>query len=124
MKTKALCQCQQWPEIINISDWRDLFIENQQAVDSNARFELRQCIHCDQHWLLDQEGLRNVAYAYKLESAKNWQQFDNSTLVKQQMLRNREGHSDETCGRESCQEPAVNGSRYCLEHLYQSGARV
>lgn len=119
-----MCQCEKWPDILNISDWRDLFIENKQAIDNTPLFQLCQCIHCDQHWLLDQEGLRNVAYAYKCNNTNNWQQFDNSTLVKQQMLRNREGHSDELCGREHCQALAVNGSRYCLEHLYQSGARV
>lgn len=122
MKATFSCYCQQQSDIVNISDWHEEFCEPKNLSDNNETHEFYQCPHCMQEWLVDKADLRNVAYAYKMESAKNWQNFDTTTLIKQQMLRNRQGLSDIKCRK--CDALAVNGSVYCIDDLFKSGARV
>lgn len=123
MKATFSCSCQQQKNIVNISDWHEEFCQPKNLLASNDTHHFYQCDQCAQEWLIDKANLRNVAYAYKMESAKDWQNFDTTMLIKQQMLYNRQGYSDEMHCRK-CENAAVNGSVYCLDHLFESGARV
>lgn len=123
-KVKMQCQCDQAPDLLNISDWHGEFCQSKVASGESDKHQLFDCSSCSQLWLVDKKDLRNIAYAYKIDEQKDWQHFDTAHLVKAQMLKNREGYSEEPCKLSDCIDNAINGSRYCVDHLYQSGARL
>lgn len=124
MKAQFNCQCEAAGALVNITEWHSEFCQRLQVVEKTPRLELHQCATCMQFWRIDVEGLRNVAYAIQLETDAHWQQYDDSGLVKAHMLKNRGGFADRVCRLDACQDHAINGSAYCLDHLYQSGARL
>lgn len=124
MKAKFDCQCEAHGALVNITEWHPEFCQLHKPVESAGQHRLYQCPSCMQFWRVDVEGLRNVAYAIALETDKDWQQFDDSALVKAHMLKNRGGFADRACRQAQCDCQAINGSLYCLDHLYQSGARL
>lgn len=124
MKAEFECYCDTYEDIININEHYDDFCVAWTLIDEGARYNLHQCPHCMQLYRIDKQGFSNVCYALKLDSDKNWHDFDDSEMIKEQMLRSREGLSDRDCKKTECCDKAINGSVYCLEHLYQSGARM
>lgn len=124
MKAEFECYCDTYADLININEHYDDFCEAWTLVDSGARYNLHQCPHCMQLYRIDKQGFSNICYALKLDNDHDWHDFDDSEIIKAQMLQSREGVSDRDCKRDNCSDKAVNGSVYCLEHLYQSGARM
>lgn len=124
MKARFDCQCEEAGSLVNITEWHKEFCQRYTLVESAPRHLLYQCPTCMQFWRVDVEGLRNVAYGVALDSDKHWQDYDDSVLIKAHMLKTRGGFAERICRREQCEEQVINGSAYCLEHLYQSGARL
>jgi hypothetical protein len=124
MKAEFNCHCSSFEDLININEHYDTFCEAWTLIEQGKNHNLHQCPCCMQLWRIDARGYSNVCYALKLESDKAWHDYDASAIIKAQMLRSREGVSDRPCKRQECSDHAVNGSVYCLDHLYQSGARM
>jgi len=124
MKTDFDCECDNHLPIVNLNEDREEFCGALTFIEKAPRFSLYLCPTCQQYWRVDHEGLCNVAYAFKLESDKDWQAFDESDIIKANMLRSRGGFADRICKQANCNDHVINGSTYCLEHLYQSGARL
>lgn len=125
MKAKPDCQCEQWTNIINITDWYDEFCQTFIKIDeAPAVGSLLECESCKQNWLAADPSVSNVCYGFRLDDISQWQNFDTAPLIKSKMLQNREGFGEMNCRKSECAEPNINGSIYCLEHLYESGSRV
>lgn len=123
MKAKFDCQCHGHGQLVNIIEWYEVFCDALSLQASSESMQLRQCSHCMQFWRVDAPGVFSVSYAVRLEADENWQAFDAAGLIKQRMLEVRGGHGDQPCRRGNCRSPVINGSAYCLDHLYRSGAR-
>lgn len=124
MKKTHDCPCDGLAELENISEWHAEFCQPYRQLETGEKTQLWQCPECKQLWRVDRQGLNHVSYALKLAQCEGWQDYDASALIKAQIWQNRGGHGDQPCRKNGCREPVVNGSVYCLEHLYRSGARL
>jgi hypothetical protein len=73
---------------------------------------------------VDEWDKYQTLYAIKVPSKDNWEKFDGTFLIKERMIQNRGGlEVDVKCIWENCGLNAVLGSTYCVDHLYDTGAR-
>ncbi|HEY9033045.1 MAG TPA: hypothetical protein VIN71_03830 [Pseudomonadales bacterium] len=124
MKVTHPCRCADSGALVNITEWHDEFCQQHALLDEHDRQQLRQCPHCGQYWRNDRHGAGKVLYAVQLAGAADWQAFDAGALIRARMLQNRGGYGDDACRVDACSSPVINGSVYCLDHLYASGARL
>lgn len=123
-KVEMNCQCHSQGELVNLTEWYDEFCADKRELEQGDEATLLECPSCRQLWRADIPGKRSVCYAVQIDDRNSWQTFDAAPLVKRLMLHNRKGFGEETCKQAGCKDKVINGSRYCLEHLYASGARL
>ena len=84
---------------------------------------LMKCPTCGQLWRVDEWDKYQPQYAVKLPTSENWQAFEAIPLIKKKIVENRGGISEQLCMWRNCNEKQVNGSAFCVDHLYETGAR-
>ena len=84
---------------------------------------LHQCSTCGQLWRIDQSDKYQIQFVVRIPAGVDWEQFDVSTLQKNFLMKSRGGLTEEQCIWRGCQGKRVKGVVYCVEHLYQTGAR-
>ena len=116
------CRCPQLEEFVEVDAYATLLADFDQK-DIGNWVRLWRCRVCGQHWrVTDQDG-REPRFATKITDAARWKEFGNAELEKQFLIQSRGGLSDQPCAWAGCVQPHVNGVAYCVDHLYQSGAR-
>ena len=119
-----MCNCEEQPTLIEISNNHSDLKSKLKQVDVGNWVLLMQCPSCKQLYKVDEWDKYQTCYAVKIPSSENWETFDSEPLIKNQMIQNRGGLTNDPCMLAGCNIKQVKGSAYCVDHLYSSGTRV
>lgn len=119
-----MCNCKELPTLVEISNSYVDFKLNLNSLEVGDWVHLMECQDCSQLWKLDEWDKYQNCYAVKLPTKEGWQQFDSESLIKEKMLENRGGVTNQNCIWANCNLNQVKGSAYCINHLWQTGARA
>ena len=117
------CTCSQMPEILYYEDTTISFRQDLDKIETGGWIELHKCRICGQCWQIDVWDQGQERFVAKIEDIKNWKVFDISPLVKNLIIKNRGGTTDQECVWANCKNKRVKGVAYCINHLYENGAR-
>jgi hypothetical protein len=121
MKTDCLCQSE--TNLVEISNNYSDFIAKFVEVALGNWVKLVECPRCGQLWIVDFWDKYQTVYAVKIASKSDWEQFDSKALIKARMIENRGGLTDEKCMWAKCDNRQLKSSAFCVDHLFESGAR-
>jgi hypothetical protein len=116
------CRCVDLPDLFKLEDHPG-FIESTIRIATGNWVHLHKCANCGQLWRVDESDKYQVQFVVRISSSADWEQFDAVPLQKLFLLQSRGGLSNEQCIWRGCQGKCVKGVVYCVEHLYQTGAR-
>ena len=119
-----MCNCKEQPALIDISSNHSDFKSKLNQLDVGDWVLLMQCPNCKQLYKVDEWDKYQTSYAVKIPSSENWKAFDSESLIKDQMVQNRGGLTNELCMWSGCDVKQVRGSAYCVIHLYSGGTRA
>jgi hypothetical protein len=117
------CICIQRNPLVEITDSYQGFTETLNTIELGNWVKLMQCSECLQYWKVDEWDKYQALYAVKIQSKDRWGKYDATLLIKERMIQNRGGLESVKCMWENCSLNAVRGSAYCVDHLYDTGAR-
>ena len=120
---KAECQCKQLQPLVDLENVGKEWMADFTEIEVGNWVHLQRCPVCGQLWRVDAWDKYQPQYAVKLSTSDGWQAFDATPLLKRQMIENRGGVSNERCMWRNCEAKQVKGSAFCVEHLYETGAR-
>lgn len=82
------------------------------------------CKKCDQLWAVKEWDKYQTQLATKISESKraSWQEH-NVEAEKKFLVKRRGGLTNEPCIWARCEKPQVLGVVYCVDHLYETGAR-
>lgn len=118
-----MCNCSEQPTLMDISDCYSDFKSKLNQLDVGNWVFLKQCLGCCQYYKVDEWDKYQPYYAVKIPSQDNWESFDSKSLIKEQMVLNRGGLTNDPCIWAGCNIQQVKGNAYCVEHLYSTGAQ-
>ena len=118
-----MCQCQKLSELVDITNWHKEFKSNLNQISVGDWVLLMSCQECGQLWKVDEWDKYQTSYAVKLKSQENWESYNSDSLIKKHMIKNRGGLIDTICIYGGCKMQCVNGVVFCIEHLWDTGAR-
>jgi hypothetical protein len=84
--------------------------------------KLERCAVCGQLWSVDEWDKYQDQVAAKISNRETWE-AESEAARKRLLLKSRGGVSAQRCAWGSYSGQAVNGVAFCLDHLYQTGAR-
>ena len=115
--------CNQYPSILYYDKADESFLKLLRKADVFEWTELYRCRKCGKLWRIDIWDKYQERFIVAIDDEQSWKDFDKSELVKKLMVKNRGGLQDEKCVMARCKNNRVCGSVYCIDHLYNSGAR-
>ena len=116
------CPCSKLPQLVKVEDHNDL-LKCLEKIEAGNWVSLFRCRECKQHWRVDDWDKLQIQFAVKISEAIHWQEFDDIPLHKQFLLESRGGLTEEKCIWQGCSNYQVKGVAYCIDHLFQTGAR-
>lgn len=117
------CNCEAYDAMTDITPCYSDFTSKLKVIAYGDWVKLMHCEQCLQYWKVDEWDKYQTLYATKIVDTAGWKEFDNAHLVKQKMVQNRDDQSHDRCMWQACSQYAVNGSAYCVDHLYDTGTR-
>ena len=117
------CNCVQIQDLVYYDELPSLLISNLDQIDSSSWYQLFKCSVCGQYWRVDNEDRLQERYVLKIKQFDGWQNIDITILAKQNLLASRGGTNNEICIWQDCANHQVKGVLYCIDHLWQTGAR-
>lgn len=117
------CICFRLSEIFYLSEGPDGFEESLAHIDTRDWVRLYECPVCGADWLIDAWDKYRVRFVYRLEHRDKWPTTIPAEKEKELLLASRGGTTDEECVWINCSKKRVQGVVYCLDHLYETGAR-
>ena len=115
------CICGSLTEIEKVES-NGAFFTSLPVIEAGDWVKLCQCPSCNQLWCVDEWDKLNISFARKLRDSTNWQSGAEE-LQKQYLARARGVQKNVSCVQAGCDNVALNGSAFCVEHLYEMGWR-
>jgi len=117
------CTCFSLPDVFYLDEGPKGFEESlhQEAMQNWMR--LYSCPKCGTLWAIDEWDKYQYQIASRVKDRSTWSSDQRIEERKQLLLRSRGGTTDETCIWSGCVQKRVKGVVYCLEHLWNTGAR-
>jgi hypothetical protein len=119
-----MCNCKEQSTLVDISSCHADFISSLNQLDVGNWILLLSCPKCHQLWRVDDMGKYEAYYAVKIPSQENWKAFDVESLIKEKMIENRGGLTQNYCMWTKCDAKKVKGSTFCVNHLWVTGSRA
>ncbi len=119
-----MCNCKEQPTLIDISNYHSEFKSKLSQLEVGNWVLLMQCPDCNQLYKVDEWDKYQTCYAVKIPSSVDWESFDSESIIKEQMVQNRGGLTNEPCMWSGCDINQVKGSAFCVNHLYSGGTRA
>jgi hypothetical protein len=120
----ALCICQKLGVVSKVAEYQSFF-EALIEVEIGNWIRLKRCITCSQLWAVAEWHKYQIQLATKIAitNRSTWQEA-NIEAEKEYLIKSRGGLTSKKCSHSSCIKPCVAGVAYCVDHLYETGARV
>lgn len=118
-----MCQCAKLPDIFKLDTHPE--IERQAPETAVGSFvTLHRCGACGQEWRIDAWDKYQPQFVVRIPEGSDWMAFDSTELQKSFLVGSRGGLKKVPCQWAGCRRPQVQGEVvYCVEHLYETGAR-
>jgi hypothetical protein len=116
------CSCSQLPALLKVQD-HSKFIYLMEQLDMANWMRLFRCKICDQLWAIDEWDKYQSQFAFKMTVLEGWQKVNLTPMRKQHLIESRGGLTEEKCVWSGCNGRRVQGVAYCVDHLYETGAR-
>lgn len=117
------CDCRDHPAIRRIDGTLPALFPGFRCVDAAHWRALLQCPTCGQLWAVDEWDKYQIQLAVKVANAEGWSASDEA-LRKEYLAQSRGENTAEKCMWNGCEKNQLNGSAYCVDHLYATGART
>ena len=119
-----MCNCKEQPALIDISNNHSEFKSKLSQLDVGDWVLLMQCPDCKQLYKVDEWDKYQTCYAVKIPVSEKWESFDSESVIKEKMIQNRGGLTNDPCMWAGCEFKQVKGSAFCVNHLYSGGTRA
>lgn len=117
------CDCSSLATVLYLDRAPQRFEKKLKKIESKDWMNLYECPKCDQLWIIDEWDKYTVQFATKVEERTDWEKNDQTLLKKELLISERGGLADQICVWANCSKQAVNGVAYCIDHLWETGAR-
>jgi hypothetical protein len=117
------CGCDDQPAIRRIDGTLAALFPGFQRVDAADWRALLRCRTCGQLWAVDEWDKYQIQLAVKVNATKGWNASDEA-LRKEYLAQLRGENAAAKCMWNGCEKNQLNGSAYCVDHLYATGART
>ena len=117
-----MCNCSNLAEAVYCQDSLPGFEQYMNHVDDGNWVELFECRECSQLWAIDAWDKYQERVAAKMKQKKNWNKASDEQR-KVLLLNARGGTTGNECMKATCNGYAVTGVVFCIEHLFETGAR-
>jgi hypothetical protein len=118
-----MCQCSTLPETIYLESKPSGFDLTLVELAVGNWVKLFRCSACKQLWRIDEWDKYQTQFAAKVPDIEAWESYDTTPFQKQLLLQSRGGLSNDICNWAACGKPAVKGVAFCIDHLFETGAR-
>jgi hypothetical protein len=122
-KKHVKCDCHDHPAIRRIDGSLPALFPSFRHVDAERWRALLQCPKCGQLWAVDEWDKYQIQFAVKVADAEGWSASDEA-LRKAYLAQSRGENKAAKCMWSGCKKNQLNGSAYCVDHLYATGARA
>lgn len=124
MKWLAMCNCENFSGLVEISNSYSEFTKNFEVIAYGSFVKLMKCSRCNQLWIVEEWDKYQAIHAVKIDSETNWGNFNYQNQIKEKIIKNRGGLSESKCLHVGCSNMQVKKSFYCIHHLYETGSRT
>ena len=118
-----MCNYNEQSTLVEITKNHSAFQSALNKIAAGSWVKLMECPDCAQLWKVDEWDKLQTLYAVKISEKENWERFDSIPLIKEKMVLNRGGLIETECMWAGCNNMQIKGSAYCVNHLYETGAR-
>lgn len=118
------CSCGDIGDLVEIGHNYTEFVAGKRCLERGDWVKLLQCSCCGQLWRTDEWDKYQTLYACKLSSPDDWKSTHMEPLIKERILENHRGLDTSTCLAKDCEQHALKGRAYCVDHFYETGARA
>ena len=117
------CKCQSLDDVFYIDQAPRGFEKKLRKIDTGDWMQLCECPVCGQLWAVDEWDKYSWQVVSRVSDRNAWNDSKRIEERKALLLRERGGTTDDECMWADCHEKQVKGVAYCLEHLWNTGAR-
>lgn len=121
------CNCKKLPDFAYYKPGRSLSRHLRPYLKMVGRYddrELFRCLECGTYWRIDRQTFATERFAWKLsEYREDWGKVSKETEEKNLLLASRQVMADESCIWAGCGKMRLQGSVYCVDHIYDMGVR-
>lgn len=118
-----MCECSELPDIFKLESHPGFNKQRPRIAEGNWFF-LHQCHECGQQWRVDAWDKYHTQFVVRIPEGTDGHGYDDTPLRKSFLVASQGGLKAEQCQWRGCTRPQVKGEVvYCVEHLYQTGAR-
>jgi hypothetical protein len=117
------CKCSSLPEVFYLDEGPKGFEKDLKELDAENWMKLLECPECGALWVVDEWDKYSWQVASRIESRDGWPTPIPDEKRKQLLLTSRGGTTDQKCMWKDCDKNQVKGVAYCIDHLYETGAR-
>ncbi|MGJ8653574.1 MAG: hypothetical protein ACSHX8_09910 [Opitutaceae bacterium] len=117
------CKCQSLDDVFYIDQAPRAFEKKLRKIDTGDWMQLCECPVCGQLWAVDEWDKYSWQVVSRVSDPNAWSDSKRIEERKALLLRERGGTTDDECMWADCHEKQVKGVAYCLEHLWNTGAR-
>ena len=120
---KMNCKCQKLGDVFYLDQAPRGFEKKLKEVDAKDWMRLYECPYCGQLWAIDEWDKYSWQVVSKVADKNGWANDQREKERKELLLSERGGTTQQECIWAGCSGKTVKGVVYCLEHLWQTGAR-
>ena len=117
------CQCHSLPEAFYLEDGPKGFEKSLISKDTGNWVWLGLCPECGAYWSVEEWDKYSHQVIIRVADKDAWQDQDTVGIGKQLLLKSRGGLTEEECIWKGCHHKRVKDVAYCLDHLWDTGAR-
>lgn len=117
------CHCETLPETLYLQQAPRSWTTHLQHTDTSPLATLHRCPTCHQHWAIDKPRRQEPQIATRITDPAHWQPATPAQR-KHLLAHTRGGTTDTPCIWAGCGAPTVHQTIYCIDHLYETGARI
>lgn len=117
------CKCSNLPDAFYLDEGPRGFQKSLHEDNAQNWMRLCSCPKCGALWAIDEWDKYQDQVVTRVKDGSNWATDQSTMARKQLLLQSRGDTTDETCIWSGCSGKRVKGVVYCLEHLWNTGAR-
>ena len=117
------CDCRDQPATRRIDGTLRALFPRFRCVDATHWRALLRCPSCGQLWAVDEWDKYQIQLAVKVAGEEGWNASDEAQR-KEYLAQSRGENTTARCMWIGCDKNQLNGSAYCVDHLYATGART